>query len=962
GGDGVSVWEDALTVNNGDYNEIVENSIYDNGGLGIDLNDDGVTPNDASDLDDLANRELNFPVITAATTFAVSGTLSTDGPEDQTRVEVFLVDFDPSGHGEGRTYLGSTIPDVAGNWSLSVTGLVTAGDTVTATATDSLSNTSEFCGNYPVGLPILVPIPGVIWHVLDLFRPPDGVPLGTDWIELYPAYNRFATLSAWIDNGDNMLSFCDTIFMENPQTGLRNWYHVERVVPTIKMVQTGNDEDTVYMEGLNENPLIDPIEEPIGTFWHGVHPQIYFCTTWEIIDWDDNGNGYLDSCDMVTMTTDDGITQTTFHIEGFNTDIITTPRPTPADEYDHNIDGYVPENGDPTGSVWHELYPNYCREGEIQQWWDNGDGYLSYCDTILFGFFQTDSVLLKHIEEVTVTLELTGPGQDITYMDLMGGYGFGGISDPTGMFWHRIWPVFSERYVCIGWDDNGTGLLDSCDYIVLELIDGPDSGQVNNYHVEGVQTDILSTLLPYVEVDTCEYYKAPYDDYAPNGMPDFDQKQDMWSLVVDPPKWTHCGPVALANCFWWFDSKFEPSPVDPRPFYPASMILPNDGYPLVQSYDPAGGWDDHDTMNVMPFIDSLALYCNTNSALGPGTNVHALAAGAGNWLDSRGLLDDYTITVIPGELLDYEIIREEVFASQDVILLLGFWENDGTQECHRIGGHYVTVAGACTTSTSICISDPYYDYNEGEPPAGSAHGSSVHNDAYYVSGPHGTIHHDRYDVFAPPAPCITPPYLWLPNYPITPSDGFNFEGQNEGDIPNESYLGGPLFTLIEYAVIICPADTCDNQYPGDANTDGNIDNDDMAYLLDFLYSGGPAPNPLANGDPNGNCRIDKGDVYYLEAFLFLGGPAPVYCTCVSPDTVNACCYGTTGNTNCSYEEEPDISDITRLIDYLYIGHGPLCCRPEADVNGSSDYEPDISDITKLIDFLYISHLPLPLCP
>ena len=74
-----------------------------------------------------------------------------------------------------------------------------------------------------------------------------------------------------------------------------------------------------------------------------------------------------------------------------------------------------------------------------------------------------------------------------------------------------------------------------------------------------------------------------------------------------------------------------------------------------------------------------------------------------------------------------------------------------------------------------------------------------------------------------------------------------------------------------------------------------------------------------------------------------------------------CCIGYTGNTNCSELDEPDVSDIVRLIDYLYVSHEPLCCPGEADVNGSSDPEPDLSDIVRLIDYLYLSHEPLPDC-
>ncbi|MBN1213162.1 MAG: VCBS repeat-containing protein [candidate division Zixibacteria bacterium] len=76
---------------------------------------------------------------------------------------------------------------------------------------------------------------------------------------------------------------------------------------------------------------------------------------------------------------------------------------------------------------------------------------------------------------------------------------------------------------------------------------------------------------------------------------------------------------------------------------------------------------------------------------------------------------------------------------------------------------------------------------------------------------------------------------------------------------------------------------------------------------------------------------------------------------------SGCCVYYRGNVNCSYPDEADISDITRLIDFLYISHEPLCCLDEADVDGSGG-EPDISDITYLIDHLYLSHKLIPTCP
>jgi hypothetical protein len=364
---------------------------------------------------------------------------------------------------------------------------------------------------------------------------------------------------------------------------------------------------------------------------------------------------------------------------------------------------------------------------------------------------------------------------------------------------------------------------------------------------------------------SCEYYKPPYVDYAPVGMPDFDQKQDAW--VSPLGRWSHCGPAALANCLWWFDSKFETVPI-PQPTY-------NDHYPLVQSYAtmlPA--WDDHDPLNVMPFIDSLALYCGTNVSLPPpfsGTTMIGMAAGVSNWLNKTGLASNYTVNLVPQP--SYDLLYNEVRRSQDVILLLGFYEYQGTPNCVRVGGHYVTVAGVCSTETAICISDPWFDMQEGV-----GHASAVHNDARFVSGPHGTVNHDKYRVAPPPMPvCPVPGQAALPTYPAGPTDVYNFEFQNPFDpgVVQSPYLGGPVLTVIEAALIICPVDG----RPGDANNDLMIDISDAVYLIAYIFSGGQAPKPykICSGDANCDCAVDISDVVYLIAYIFSGGNAP--CTC-----------------------------------------------------------------------------------
>jgi titin len=143
----------------GTRNSILGNRVFGNGGLGIDLLADGVTPNDLDDPDPGPNELANFPELSfariTATGLRVRGLLNTQNDRTQ-RVEFFASpSADPTGHGEGARYLGAILLDMAGVNTLSFTALlpvsgVEAGWVVTATATDELGNTSEFSAARPV--------------------------------------------------------------------------------------------------------------------------------------------------------------------------------------------------------------------------------------------------------------------------------------------------------------------------------------------------------------------------------------------------------------------------------------------------------------------------------------------------------------------------------------------------------------------------------------------------------------------------------------------------------------------------------------------------------------------------------------------------------------------------------------------------------------------------------------------
>lgn len=63
-------------------------------------------------------------------------------------------------------------------------------------------------------------------------------------------------------------------------------------------------------------------------------------------------------------------------------------------------------------------------------------------------------------------------------------------------------------------------------------------------------------------------------------------------------------------------------------------------------------------------------------------------------------------------------------------------------------------------------------------------------------------------------------------------------------------------------------------HTGDVNKDSLIDVNDVVFLLNYLYKGGPTPDPLRFGDPTADCNVDVSDVLFLINYLFKGGPGP----------------------------------------------------------------------------------------
>ncbi len=179
GNSGVSISPPSGSFN-ATKNSIRGNKIHSNGILGIDLNADGITLNDPGDADTGANGLQNYPNVLLVSTGATS---TIEGTLNSAASSLFTVDFyasdacDPSGFGEGATFIGSTqtTTDASGNSAFSVQFPVSlsTGSAITATATDAAGNTSEF------SLCRLVNAPGTVQFIATQYSAQEQAGLAT---------------------------------------------------------------------------------------------------------------------------------------------------------------------------------------------------------------------------------------------------------------------------------------------------------------------------------------------------------------------------------------------------------------------------------------------------------------------------------------------------------------------------------------------------------------------------------------------------------------------------------------------------------------------------------------------------------------------------------------------------------------------------------------------------------------
>jgi hypothetical protein len=162
-----------VNVLKGTGNSVLSNSIFGSGLMGINIDGEGVAPNDDDDVDTGANNRQNYPVITDAD--SGFGTTTIDGTLSSAPTTTYTIQFfynpasDEANHAidleEGRRFLGSTSTTTNASGDATFTGAFSSsgigggggldGGYATATATDPEGNTSEFSDGRIIDPPVI---------------------------------------------------------------------------------------------------------------------------------------------------------------------------------------------------------------------------------------------------------------------------------------------------------------------------------------------------------------------------------------------------------------------------------------------------------------------------------------------------------------------------------------------------------------------------------------------------------------------------------------------------------------------------------------------------------------------------------------------------------------------------------------------------------------------------------------
>jgi hypothetical protein len=434
-------------------------------------------------------------------------------------------------------------------------------------------------------------------------------------------------------------------WMGSPDGDLFSWYEQPagagpyELDPSICLTHETVQPAVMYLDG---PCLCIPISNPITT-WHELWPA--YCTNWQCIDWVDNGASGPNVCDYILLDTAAAPAPTWWHIQNVTATAFfdMSDPPMPGDLPVLEWVGQLPEDVadfDPVG-LWHEVWPNFCTTWECTAWVDdNGSGEADPGDWLVFsdpGGAEISMLLGKLSRDLKVIRD--DPPEPVTkWLDSPDFSPFEPIPDPRGP-WHELWPTYCRNWDVMDWVDNDNGVLDPCDYILLD-----DALQAPAWwHVEKVTVTVLVSpedpTIPPMYLDWEGPIGDPFDPLGP--------WHEAWPAFCTP--WM---------CVFWDDVGPDPGVLDPGdwlcfedPDHPPQMICTEvitvgTDVELVREDPPEQMWlDGPDFPPFEPIPDPSGLW----HELWPD---HCQWWACVDWLDNdSGILDvcDYIKLEMPGE-------------------------------------------------------------------------------------------------------------------------------------------------------------------------------------------------------------------------------------------------------------------------------------------------------------------------
>lgn len=258
-------------------NRFSRNLIYGNSGIGVDLNDDGISPNDASDGDSGPNGLQNTPVLASL----LNGGESVSGLLNSTANRAFRLEFFASSsctsaaNKTGKSFMGAgtTTTDGSGNAVFTIAGLtpLTGLPAVTATAIDTVTgSTSEFSNCVTPGLIIDHTDPSTLFGDEGSFVA-EGASIGDRFLLRFPTAPTGAVTVTITSSDPTRLRILTSFFPSFNSVGSANYtynpsdWSIPRAVnlfaPETSSDPAGPESFTVT---LTVTATADPMNYPIG--------------------------------------------------------------------------------------------------------------------------------------------------------------------------------------------------------------------------------------------------------------------------------------------------------------------------------------------------------------------------------------------------------------------------------------------------------------------------------------------------------------------------------------------------------------------------------------------------------------------------------------------------------------------------------------------------------------------------